>query len=812
MKQNKLLGTAYSLLAITTGLSSVNLAWAEDQLNEIKVESSAPENDKPSVVRKTNRDIQRELIRDTRDLVKYTTDVGIADNGRRLKGFSMRGVEGNRVGISVDGVSLPDFEENSLYARYGNFNNSRLSIDSEMVKSIDIVKGSDSVNMGSGYLGGGVNYRTMNAEDLVFPGNSVGGLLRSGYAGKNREWVNTAGIGATNEHFDVVLMYSHRRGHEFKSAGGDITLRPRNRWDSAYDIARRAEIGEARIYPDPSNHRNHSYLAKLTWKINPQHKVGVSVNGQRGKRYTWEYSYAMNTSWREADDYERRFNGNLFYEWKAENNPVIGLVRTDFDYQKIENGAINYKGDYENIGSWRNPNYVKGSLFHVDNRNMKTEYKRATLRIDSQPFTLIGGEHLLSFRAYIAQRDFKNINNDKVLNPNGSVSSERIYTIQRPVKTAQYGFSLKNDTFWNEIFSSFIGVRYDHEKLKPQPYEDGVPCTPACLRAEERNKPKDTTFVNWNGFIGLDAQVNPTWKVGYQLGTGYRVPTATEVFFTYDNPAGNWKANPNLKAERSISHTLYTQAKHDLGTLDANVYYTKYRNFLFEQETTDMYFNPQCSDLYDGLYCHKWSPAPFQQMVNLDSARIYGLEVKGSLNLNEVTPLPEGFKLSGAIGYAKGKLSNNDSLLSIQPLKLVFGLDYEESNEKWGIFSRLTYQRGKKGGDAKITERDSVCTQNNWFTDLCERWDEVVTHREYRWLNKSYWVFDMFGYYRPVKNVTLRAGVYNLFDKKYHTWDSLRGINYRSTINTVDYRYGNQGLERFYAPGRNFSASIEIRF
>ena len=29
-------------------------------------------------------------------------DVGISDNGRRNKGFAMRGVEGNRVGISVD--------------------------------------------------------------------------------------------------------------------------------------------------------------------------------------------------------------------------------------------------------------------------------------------------------------------------------------------------------------------------------------------------------------------------------------------------------------------------------------------------------------------------------------------------------------------------------------------------------------------------------------------------------------------------------------------------------------------------------------
>ena len=812
MKKNTFLAVTYGILPIAT-VSISPSSFAEEQLETINVETSAVKSGaaESQTIRKTHKAIQQEMIRDTRDLVRYTTDVGVADNGRRLKGFSMRGVEGNRVGISIDGVSLPDFEENSLYARYGNFNNSRVSIDSELVRSIDIVKGSDSVNMGSGYLGGGVNYRTMNVEDLVFSGKSVGGLLRSGYASKNREWVHTAGVGATNDNFDVVLMYSQRRGHEFKSAGGNITPWGRSKYDTAYDIARRAEIGPGRIHPDPSNHKNHSYLAKLTWKINPQHRFGISVNGQRGSRYTWEYSYGMDTSWREADDYERRFNGNLFYEWKLEKNPIIGLIRTDLDYQKIENGAINYKGTYDSHGSWFERTYTKGYLQNVDNRNMKTEYKRATLRVDSQPFTLIGGDHLLTFKAYIAQRDFKNINNDKVLNPNGSLNRENVYTIQRPVKTAQYGFSLKNDTFWNDTFSSFIGIRYDHEKLKPQPYEDGIPCKIACLKAEEKYPPRDTTFVNWNGFIGLDAQVNPTWKVGYQLGTGYRVPTATEVFFTYDNPAGNWKANPNLKAERSITHSLYAQGKNHIGTLDANLYYTKYRNFLFEQETTDMYFNALCSDEHNGLYCNQWSPAPFQQMVNLDRARVHGLEVKGSLNLDQVTPLPEGFKLSGGVGYTKGKLSNGDSLLSIQPLKLVFGLDYEEHNEKWGLFSRLTYHRGKKGSDAKITETDSVCSVENYF-GLCQKWDDVVTHRDYRWLNKSYWVFDLFGYYRPVKNVTLRAGVYNLFDTKYHTWDSLRGINYRSTINSVDYRNGNQGLERFYAPGRNFSASIEIRF
>ena len=107
MKKNTFLAVTYGILPIATVSISLS-SFAEEQLETINVEGelSAERQTQSAVEHKTASTLQKELVRDTRDLVRYTTDVGISDNGRFLKGFSIRGVEGNRVGISVDGVNL----------------------------------------------------------------------------------------------------------------------------------------------------------------------------------------------------------------------------------------------------------------------------------------------------------------------------------------------------------------------------------------------------------------------------------------------------------------------------------------------------------------------------------------------------------------------------------------------------------------------------------------------------------------------------------------------------------------------------------
>ena len=758
-----------SLGALCVAIALQAYAEEETSLDTITVNAAAEV--KANQIKKTRKVIQEELIADNYDLVRYATDVGISDNGRRNKGFAMRGVEGNRVGISIDGVNLPDSEENSLYARYGNFNSSRLSIDPELVQGIDIMRGSDSFNAGSGALGGSVNYRTLGAEDIILPDQKWGVLLKNGYASKNREWTHTLGVAYKDDKFDATLLYSHRNRHEMKSRGNGADI-----------------FGNARGIPDPAHHRNHSYLAKIGYFITPSHRVSASFNGQKAKNFVDEKSYQLSGIWRESQDIGKRYNANLAYEYFPENNRWLSYVKTDLDWQKTNVGSNNYKGGHRYNADLTK--VLEKPLYEIQDTHMNTRFMRGSLRADLMPWESRFGNHQFTLRTGISQKDFDNRNNHEYpnINPDGS-SAKDSESIQHPVRTRSFFAQLQDNVSWNNIFSSQLGIRYDWDELVPQDLK-------ATCRACS-STPASTAFQSLSGSLGLDAQLNDIWKIGYNISTGFRIPTASEMYFSYEHPAGNWAPNPDLEAEQALNQSIYVQAEHQLGTFGLNLYHIRYKNFLTEQESTYKKWNKFYDSHSAGYGQLPYYTTIVQKAVNIDRARISGVEFTSKVNLEQVASvIPQGWKFLANLGYAKGKLKGTEaSLLSIQPIKVILGIGYEDPNDRWGINAKASYFGAKKAKDAQIIQ----------YSANFER--EVKT---YPYLNSSAVLFDLYGFYKVNKNITLRAGLYNLFNRKYHTWDTLRGINKVSTTDSVDQE--RKGLERFYAPGRNFAGSIEIRF
>ncbi|MDQ6569169.1 MAG: TonB-dependent receptor, partial [Haemophilus parahaemolyticus] len=238
----------------------------------------------------------------------------------------------------------------------------------------------------------------------------------------------------------------------------------------------------------------------------------------------------------------------------------------------------------------------------------------------------------------------------------------------------------------------------------------------------------------------------------------------------------------------------HIQAEHRLGSYNLNLYHSRYKDFLTEQESAFEKINPYYFE--DSRSGAAFYTTLAQQAIKIDRATVSGVELTTKTNLDQVVSfIPEGWKFLANLGYSKGRLKGTESsMLSIQPLKIILGFGYEDPEDRWGLNARATYLGAKKAKDAQIIDYSSLRK-------------EVKT---YPYLNGSATLFDVYGFYKVNKHVILRAGIYNILNRKYHTWDVLRGINQFSTTDAVDPQ--RKGLERFYAPGRNFAGAVEIRF
>jgi len=108
-----------------------------ENLGQINVTGNV-ENDpltkKVGETKKSAKTLQKQQVSDTRDLVKYETGVSVVEAGRMgSSGYSIRGVDENRVAITIDGLhqaetlSSQGFKE--VFEGYGNFNNTRNGVD-----------------------------------------------------------------------------------------------------------------------------------------------------------------------------------------------------------------------------------------------------------------------------------------------------------------------------------------------------------------------------------------------------------------------------------------------------------------------------------------------------------------------------------------------------------------------------------------------------------------------------------------------------------------------------------------------------------
>jgi hemoglobin/transferrin/lactoferrin receptor protein len=243
---------------------------------------------------------------------------------------------------------------------------------------------------------------------------------------------------------------------------------------------------------------------------------------------------------------------------------------------------------------------------------------------------------------------------------------------------------------------------------------------------------------------------------------GFRAPTPTQVNNFFENLAFGYTSapNPDLKPETSASFEAGIRYATDDIKLSLTAFHADYDDFISQEQVSGS-FRPG-------------DPAVFQ-FVNLDSVRVKGVEAKARYQAES------GFRARIAIAFADGTVKSptrgNQSLSTVDPINAILGVGYRDPTGAFGGELIVSYNARKEAN-----ETIGVCNA------ACFRPQESA-------------IIDATAFVRITDSLKLRAGLFNITNKKYALWSNVRGLEATSTI-----------TDAFTQPGRNASISISASF
>jgi hemoglobin/transferrin/lactoferrin receptor protein len=246
--------------------------------------------------------------------------------------------------------------------------------------------------------------------------------------------------------------------------------------------------------------------------------------------------------------------------------------------------------------------------------------------------------------------------------------------------------------------------------------------------------------------LGASVQVSEAVTLFGQYAGGFRAPPYSAVNSGFTNLLGGYTSIPNTKLRAETSNNFEAGVRSTFGRVSVGVTgFSNYFDDFIQQVARGV--NPSTSLL------------EFQYQ-NVSKVEIRGLELQGE------APLTDTLRLRGSYAVIRGNdVSSSEKvpLNSIAPDQGIVGLQYSPRSNRWG--TELTVRAVRKQ------------SQGTAGTGM--------------FAPSGYGVADVFGWVSLKHNVTLRAGVLNLTDKRYFEWPCVRGRS--ATDPTID-RYSNPGV------------------
>ena len=586
------------------------------------------------------------------DMVLYEPGVSVpSDNNRRgHAGINIRGIDGNRILMMVDGVRIPE-----SYA--GGGSNGAISgrdmVESDTLKQVDIVKGPYSALYGSDALGGVVNMVTLSPSDFVDADKRGHFGLKYGYRSRDRSHGVTATAAGFHENAEGLLMLTRRQGHETENMGGD----------KSYSTSRTAT--------NPQKNNAYNILAK------------GSIGNERHRFETLyeQYYHANDTVL--ANGLGSQSRGPVTVVTSESN------ARDRIRRQRIEAG-------YRYTGEGR----LKEANLTAYQQKLRTEDDAVDVSITRMGARQLGNS--TRYSDYGFEQVIRGLTGRGVWEFDGAVKQTVVAGAEyKHTETARPRDSLTVDNLTGAVSKTYAGSTYPNKTFPDSKrktvslyaqdsltFGNGIVLTPALRYEKDKlNTSTDQAYLNANptgtATRFSDSALTPSLRLSVPMGEqftgfatysqGFRTPPFDSATMAFANTTYGYAVipNANLKSERSNSFELGMKFKNERARAQVTAFYNRYRNFINRTEI--------------GTSTIGSRPIIQYQYQNLDRVKTYGAEASAAYKF-----LPD-WQVSGSIAWMRGKQQDGKPLDSAYPLNGVLGLDY--THEKWGAGTKLRWSK-----------------------------------------------------------------------------------------------------------------------
>ncbi|MEG3220265.1 TonB-dependent hemoglobin/transferrin/lactoferrin family receptor [Vibrio gigantis] len=683
--------------SIVLALSSTS-ALAEDYalFDEVVVSSTRTNqtliNTAASVTVISDKQIEENMAKDVNEIFEYTPGVTMNSSSRQgAQTINIRGMEGKRVKILVDGSSQPGSFDGGPYAF---INSSGISIDPDMLKSVEIIKGAASSLHGSDAIGGVVAFETKDPSDFLKDGKDFGGQAKLSYSSEDNSFSEHVALANRFGDLETLVAYTRRDGEELQNFRNSSDL-------ENYAVENQDTSAD-------------NLLVKLQYQLNESHRIEFLAELIKDTSDSDIYHSSYDSYNGEDDTKQNRFA--IKHIWFADG-AIADTVTSKVSYiSKEENGVTKrFKPAGPGMPPW----------VPANNDNLQTkdyEYTEDKLEIETQLDKEINN-HYLVYGATYTYSDISNTNMEYNSDP---ATDDQLYVYTPDAKEQKFGLFVQDEiSLMNNKLVVTPGVRFDYFSTDP-----GNNTTESLT---------DFSDSAVTGRLGTTYKLTDTGTVFGQISQGFRAPSFDELYYTYDNPGHGYvnDPNPDLKSETSISYELGYRHNTQASSSEIAAYYSDYDDFI------------------ETVVTKKVGGTTHYSNVNLESATIKGIEFSNTLLWDVLVGAPEGISTHFVASYTEGEDGNGNALNSVNPWNAVLGLNYDAPNQNWGTSLKLNYTADKSGSDINFDDENGG---NAGQAEL-----------------PSATVVDLTAYYKPMKDLTIRGGVFNLTNEEYYRWNDIRG-------------------------------------